>query len=38
LLRLYIPVRETKCQIIEADTVAEAACELALCLRKAKII
>ncbi|MDO8785555.1 MAG: hypothetical protein Q7J12_04990, partial [Syntrophales bacterium] len=38
LLKLHIPVRETKCQIIEADTVAEAASELAMLLRKAKVI
>ena len=38
ILKLYIPVREAKCQFIEADTLPEAAEKLAFCLRKAKII
>ncbi|MDO8637410.1 MAG: hypothetical protein Q7R34_14460, partial [Dehalococcoidia bacterium] len=38
LLKLYIPVRGMKCQIIEADTIQEAAFELGARLREAKII
>lgn len=38
ILKLYVPFREVKCQIIEADTVPEAAEELAMRLREAKII
>jgi electron transfer flavoprotein beta subunit len=38
LLRLFQPVREAKCEIIEADTPAEAAAALALKLREAKVI
>lgn len=38
LLKLYIPVREGKCEILEGDTPAEAAAKLALRLREAKII
>lgn len=37
-LRLYVPAREVKCQIIKADTVLESAEELAMRLREAKII
>lgn len=38
ILKLYIPVREVECRIIEADTIPEAAQELGLRLREAKII
>lgn len=38
LLKLFIPVRERKCQIVEGKTAAEAATNLALKLREAKII
>jgi electron transfer flavoprotein beta subunit len=38
LLRLFQPVREGKCEIVEGDTPAEAAIALALKLREAKII
>lgn len=38
LRRLFIPVRDSKCEIIEADSVPEAAVKLALRLREAKII
>jgi electron transfer flavoprotein beta subunit len=38
LLRLFQPVKEAKCQIIEGETPAEAAEMLALKLREAKII
>jgi len=38
LLKLFIPVREGTCQIVEGETVAEAAVALALKLREAKII
>ncbi|MFA4916589.1 MAG: electron transfer flavoprotein subunit beta/FixA family protein [Syntrophales bacterium] len=38
ILKLYIPVREAKCHIVEADTVPEAAQKLALRLREVKII
>jgi electron transfer flavoprotein beta subunit len=38
LAKLFQPVREVKCEIIEADTPTEAAINLALKLREAKII
>lgn len=38
LLRLFQPVREAKCEIIEGDTPAEAAVNLALKLREFKVI
>jgi len=38
LMKLYVPVRDIQCQIIEADTVQESAEELAVRLREAKII
>ena len=36
LAKLFQPVRETKCEIIEADTPAEAGANLAVKLREAK--
>jgi len=38
ILKLFVPVRDIKCQIIEADTVPESAQELGVRLREAKII
>lgn len=38
LQKLFIPVREGKCEVVEGETVAEAAVMLALKLREAKII
>ena len=38
LLKLFIPAREGKCEIIGADTGAEAAVKLAIRLREAKVI
>ncbi|MBM4445850.1 MAG: electron transfer flavoprotein subunit beta/FixA family protein [Chloroflexi bacterium] len=38
LLKLFQPVKEGKCEIVEADTPAEAATKLAARLREAKII
>jgi len=38
LLRLFQPVREAKCEIVEADSPAEAAANLAVRLREAKIL
>jgi electron transfer flavoprotein beta subunit len=38
LLKLFVPVRETKCQIIEGETVEEMGVNLALKLREAKLI
>jgi electron transfer flavoprotein beta subunit len=38
LLKLFQPVKEGKCEIIAADTPAEAAAKLATRLREAKII
>jgi len=38
LLKLYQPVHEGKCEIIEAKTVEEAAVNLALKLREAKVL
>lgn len=38
VLKLYIPVRETKCDIIEGETAEEAAINLALKLREAKLL
>ena len=38
LLRLYIPVRDAECEIMEGEDAAEAAMKLALKLREAKII
>jgi len=38
LAKLFQPVRETKCEIIEADTPAEAGANLAVKLREAKIL
>jgi electron transfer flavoprotein beta subunit len=38
LLRLFKPVREGKCEVIEGETVEEAAVNLALRLREAKIL
>ncbi len=38
LLKLFIPVREGTCEIVEGETAAEAGANLALRLRQAKII
>ena len=38
LVKLFQPVREGKCEIIEADSPAEAGANLAVKLREAKII
>ncbi|MFH0942407.1 MAG: electron transfer flavoprotein subunit beta/FixA family protein, partial [Chloroflexota bacterium] len=38
LLKLFQPVREGKCEIIEAETLEEAAIKLALKLREAKVL
>jgi len=38
LVKLFQPVREGKCEIIEADSPAEAAAGLAVKLREAKLI
>ncbi len=38
LLKLFQPVREGKCEIIEEDSPEEAAVSLALKLREAKIL
>ena len=38
LLKLFQPVREGKCEIIEEDSPEEAAVSLALKLRQAKIL
>ena len=38
LLKLFQPVREGKCEIIEGETPEEAAVNLALKLREAKIL
>jgi len=38
LLRLFIPVRETKCEIVTGENIEEAAAKLAQRLREAKVI
>jgi electron transfer flavoprotein beta subunit len=38
VLKLYQPVRDTKCELVSADTPEEAAAKLALRLREAKVI
>ncbi|MBI2304294.1 MAG: electron transfer flavoprotein subunit beta/FixA family protein [Chloroflexi bacterium] len=38
LLRLFIPIRESKCEIVEGEDVVDAATKLALRLRESKII
>ncbi|MDP2953606.1 MAG: electron transfer flavoprotein subunit beta/FixA family protein [Chloroflexota bacterium] len=38
LLKLYIPVREVKCEIVEGENVADAAAKLAVRLREAKLL
>ncbi len=38
LLKLFQPVREAKCEIVEGESVAEAAVNLALRLREAKVL
>ncbi|MFC2058045.1 electron transfer flavoprotein subunit beta/FixA family protein [Chloroflexota bacterium] len=38
MLQLFIPVRESKCEVIEGETLEEAAVNLALKLREVKII
>jgi hypothetical protein len=38
MLKLYIPPREARCQIVEGKTDEEAAVNLALRLREAKIL
>jgi electron transfer flavoprotein beta subunit len=38
LLRLFQPVREAKCEIVEADSPAEAAANLAVRLRESKVL
>jgi len=38
ILKLFVPIRDIECQIIEADTVPESAQELGMRLREAKII
>jgi electron transfer flavoprotein beta subunit len=38
LLKLFQPVKEGKCEIVEADTPAEAGAKLATRLREVKII
>lgn len=38
IVKLFIPVRESKCEFVEGETVAEAADRLAMKLREAKII
>ncbi len=38
MVKLYVPVREAKCEVFQADTVAEAAAKMAARLREAKVI
>ena len=38
LLRLYVPKHETRCQIVEGESLEEAAANLALLLREKKIL
>ncbi|MDO8473276.1 MAG: electron transfer flavoprotein subunit beta/FixA family protein [Dehalococcoidia bacterium] len=38
LLKLFVPVRESKCEFVKGETVAEAAALLAVKLREAKIL
>ncbi|MDO8491479.1 MAG: electron transfer flavoprotein subunit beta/FixA family protein [Dehalococcoidia bacterium] len=38
MVKLYIPVREAKCEMFQADTVAEATVKMAVRLREAKVI
>jgi len=38
LVKLFQPVREGKCEVIEGETAAEAAVALALRLREAKVL
>ena len=38
LVKLFQPVKESKCEVIEADSPAEAGAKLALRLREAKVL